>query len=269
MFVKKIFIFAYISIIACCSLLADYNESSNTLDIDSDNHLDFQSMFNRASRLYSEDKKDEALEIYSAILTSGVQSGDVYYNIGNIYMERESYAEAIVYYERALRAFGYDKDLLNNLKLAYKNVGGDDFYQAYSVKYFHLFFYLYKISIVFILIMTIVIFCVILFLFILKLKIGFLKNLNAKKFLMAYFSIFVLLFVANFCSNYMLSQNFLIIQNNEAYIREGASENSKNIYNLSLGEKMPIIESHENWYYVKIDFGRYGWIMATDGISIF
>ncbi len=262
MFIKKSFIFTSIFMLLCCSLFSD---DTNVGLQNTDNvEIDFKSMFNRASRIYNEGNKDEALDLYMSMLQNGINSSSVYYNIGNIYMEKEQYAKAILYYEKSLRLVGYDKDLQNNIRFAYRNVGSDESYKSYNVAYFPLFFYMNKISVIFVLISTLVLFFVILFLFIFDLKIKY----SRKNILVTFLSIFIFSFVIYLGYNYVLSENFLIIQSSEGYIRDGASENSKNIYNLSLGEKIRIIESHENWYYVKIDSGRYGWIVALDGDSI-
>ncbi len=232
----------------------------------------YQSVFNMANRFYGEGKKDEALEAYMSMLASGINSAMIYYNIGNIYAETKEYSKAIVYYERALRRSGYDKALQNNLKYAYKNVGGDDFYRAHNVRHFHLFSYLNKVSIFFLLFSATKLFFIVLFIRILKVKMSFLKNKTdtyIKKATLIFIAIFVLSFSAYIFSNRVITENFLIIQNNEAYIREGASDSSKNIYNLSDGEKVPILEVHENWYYVKVRSGGRGWVKADDGISIF
>lgn len=233
----------------------------------------YQNVFNMANRYYSEGKKDEALETYMNMLASHVSSAMIYYNIGNIYAEQDEYSKAIAYYEKALRLSGYDEALQNNLRYAYKNVGGDEFYDAYNVKHFHLFYYINKISIILILLSATKLFVIVLFVYILKIKIKikFLANKNEqymKKVFIIFSTVFVFSFVAYLFSNHVTTSDFLIIQNNEAYIREGASENSKNMYNLSNGEKVAIIEAHENWYYVKVRSGGRGWIKASDGISV-
>ncbi len=259
MFIKKLFLLISIFLVICSSLF-------------SNNMLDIQSAFNMANRLYYDGQKDDALEMYISMTESGIASGSIYYNIGNIYMEKSDYAKAIVYYEKSLRLLGYDKDLRNNMKYAYKSIGGDIFYNAYNVSHFQWFFYFHKFSIFFILASTVTLFFIILFSIIFKIKVGFLSFANkatTKNILIICLSIFIFSFTTYCVSSSVLSQNFLIIQNNEAYVREGASEKSKNIYNLSIGEKVSIVEVYDNWYYVKMPSGLYGWISTDDGISIF
>ena len=74
--------------------------------------------FDEGNQRYQEGDFDGALERYSLILTDGLESGELYYNIGNTYFKLGELGPAILYYERARRLMPADGDLLANLELA-------------------------------------------------------------------------------------------------------------------------------------------------------
>ena len=74
--------------------------------------------FDEGNQRYQEGDFHGALERYSRILADGLESGELYYNIGNTYFKLGELGPAILYYERARRLMPGDGDLLANLELA-------------------------------------------------------------------------------------------------------------------------------------------------------
>ena len=75
--------------------------------------------FDKANAFYSESKFQEAIEAYEEILKTGVESPEVYYNLGNSYYRSGFLPSAILNYERALLLAPHDRDIRYNLELAY------------------------------------------------------------------------------------------------------------------------------------------------------
>ena len=74
--------------------------------------------FDEGNQRYQDGDFDGALERYLRILEDGLDSGELYYNIGNSYFKLGRIGPAILYYERARRLIPNDADLLANLELA-------------------------------------------------------------------------------------------------------------------------------------------------------
>ena len=74
--------------------------------------------FDEGNKRYQEGDFDGALERYAQILDDGLESGELYYNIGNTDFKLGELGPAILYYERARRLMPADGDLLANLELA-------------------------------------------------------------------------------------------------------------------------------------------------------
>ena len=74
--------------------------------------------FDEGNQRYQAGDFDGALERYAQILDDGLESGELYYNIGNTYFKLGELGPAVLYYERARRLMPSDGDLLANLELA-------------------------------------------------------------------------------------------------------------------------------------------------------
>ena len=74
--------------------------------------------YQEGNRLYQEGDFEGALSSYLRVVEAGFESGQVYYNIGNVYFKGGNLARAILYYERARRLLPRDEDVRANLDLA-------------------------------------------------------------------------------------------------------------------------------------------------------
>ncbi|MBU1038451.1 MAG: tetratricopeptide repeat protein, partial [Candidatus Omnitrophica bacterium] len=75
-------------------------------------------LFYTANHSYESRDYVKAMEGYVAILESGLESGNLYYNIGNGYLKMGRLGQAILCYERAKRLIPHDSDLRANLTYA-------------------------------------------------------------------------------------------------------------------------------------------------------
>lgn len=66
---------------------------------------------------YANSNFAEAARLYNAVLKSGYQSADLYYNLGNTYYRLDEYGLSILNYERALRLKPNFRDARQNLDL--------------------------------------------------------------------------------------------------------------------------------------------------------
>nr|WP_321452223.1 tetratricopeptide repeat protein [uncultured Carboxylicivirga sp.] len=75
--------------------------------------------FEEANNHYINGEFNEAIQTYNEILQTGMESGNLYYNLGNAYYKNGELANAILNYERARLLKPHDKDIQYNLELAY------------------------------------------------------------------------------------------------------------------------------------------------------
>ena len=76
----------------------------------------------QAETFYREGKYQEAAGIYNQILTQGLESAQLYYNLGNCYYKLGENTKAILNYERSLLLNPGDADARYNLKMAQNQV---------------------------------------------------------------------------------------------------------------------------------------------------
>jgi tetratricopeptide (TPR) repeat protein len=85
---------------------------------------DPKSIFEQAARYYEAAHYDQAIEKYTLLLRQGLESGPLYYNLGNCYLKRGKLGKAILNYERAKRIMPTDGDLAFNYSRARSLVFG-------------------------------------------------------------------------------------------------------------------------------------------------
>lgn len=76
------------------------------------------SLKTEADKAYQENDFKGAIEKYEAILEGGLESADIYYNLGNSYYKDKNIAKAVLNYERALLLSPGDDDIRYNLEMA-------------------------------------------------------------------------------------------------------------------------------------------------------
>jgi tetratricopeptide (TPR) repeat protein len=79
---------------------------------------DSSELFRQANIFYEARDYAKAIESYVSILDSGVESGNLYYNIGNSFFKLGKLGYAILCYDRAARLKPRDSDIRSNLEYA-------------------------------------------------------------------------------------------------------------------------------------------------------
>lgn len=74
--------------------------------------------FFAGNQAYAEERYEEALEHYAAVLATGYESGAVHFNRGNTHFKRGEVAKALASYLRAARLLPRDPDVAANLEFA-------------------------------------------------------------------------------------------------------------------------------------------------------
>lgn len=74
--------------------------------------------FDKANAFYRDKEYDKAIELYKGIAEQGIESGALYFNLGNAYFKNGDLGHAILYYLKAKRLAPGDDDIVNNLEFA-------------------------------------------------------------------------------------------------------------------------------------------------------
>jgi hypothetical protein len=233
-------------------------------------HADNDSMYHRANNLYQQGQYEPALEQYNAVILSGKESADLYYNMGNAAYRSNSIGHAILYYEKALKLEPAHEDALHNL----------DFVSRYRLDTFEevpVFFMGAWITgsvqmfseqtwsalalAFFIMILT----GLLVYLFsarmVLK-KLGFISGL------VALFLFVITLFSALSRHRDIVNPDTGIILAPSVVVRSSPSESGTELFILHEGTKVKVNEEVSFWQNIRLIDGREGWIMRDEFESI-
>ncbi len=72
----------------------------------------------QANRSYQAEDYSTAIRLYESLTQVGIRHSDVYYNLGNAYLQQDALGQAIVNYRRAQQLAPRDRDIAVNLAIA-------------------------------------------------------------------------------------------------------------------------------------------------------
>ena len=223
---------------------------------------DVLSQFVVAGVSYKDGKYEEAAKILEGLLSNGLHSGNIYYNLGNCYVKAGHLGKAVLSYERAKRLIPRDSDLNANLRYALSLVknGG---YEGERSRYFMatpldaLGGLLTKSEMAG--------FLAILFIMmgafhLASLYLSFSKNMV--RYGMAGVLVMLVFLSAGFIYKAQLElHSSIVIQDTASYFepRDDATVH----YELYEGMKISIVERASSWLKVKRGDGKMGWVKSS------
>mgnify|MGYP001160814934 FL=1 len=207
-----------------------------------------------------------AIEKYNELLTSGVHSSELYFNLGNAYYNLDSLAQSIYYYEKGLKYFPNDYSLIQNLEYL-NNLTVDDIESlpediiSKQVNYFLKYFSLSTWSII--TIITAMLSCI-LFLFYFFSKSSQTKRTSFAIFILSFLLTSFLLFI-NF-QIYKAQRNleFGIVFEEVIEVNFEPNDKSEVLFEIHEGTKIEVIENFDkDWLKIKLSNGQIGWVIKN------
>jgi len=215
-----------------------------------------EQLFSQGNSEYANKNYSAAISLYDSILTTGLESSELYYNLGNCHYKTQDWANAIWHFEKSLQLEKNEKATHNlelaNLKiidriealpqLFYKK-WWTNLTQIFSTKTWQI----------------LALLCVG-FVLLLQLLKQFTPTKNKLFSHFLHISAVVLLLITH--SSY--TQNFVkkeaIIFSETITVNSAPTNNSTNLFTLHTGSKVEIIDEIGNWINIKIANGNSGWI---------
>ncbi len=228
------------------------------------------SLFLKANGLYQDGKYELALEQYMRVIDSGLESADLYYNMGNAAYRSNSIGYAILYFEKALKLDPSHEDASNNLEFT-SRYRVDTFEEVPELfirtwmRTFILRFSERTWSMVSLVLFILVTFSVLIYIFsrrlILK-KIGFFVALIG-------FVLFIITFSAAISRHQtIIRPDAAIILAPSVVVRSSPSDTGTELFILHEGTKVKVNEGVTGWQNIRVIDGREGWISSRDFGSI-
>lgn len=213
---------------------------------------------------------ESAIEKYHAVLDSGYQSPELFYNLGNAYFKSHKLTMALVEYERAILLDPNDEEIKYNLALARQYVVDEiDVLPELLLKKW------YK---TFITILTIDQWAFIsLGAFILSLGLLliylFIRNMNLRKLSFWLSVALIVISVTTYVFAYHQKKNvydndWAIILSPSVTIKGSPDNSGTDLFQLHEGTKVKIIDQLGDWREIKLSDGNVGWLRSEDLIKL-
>lgn len=223
-------------------------------------------LFEKANKLYQEEKFEDALAIYKQIEEQKLQSDDLYYNMANTYYKLNQVASSVYYFEKSLLLNPTNDDAKHNLVFAKrmtldniealpKTIGqrfSEGFIQKLSYNTWAL------IAVIFA------------FLFAVLFLMYHFSYSSSKKRLYFITSIisavlvFVMMVFAYSNYNYVKSNKHAIVFAQQVSVKSEPRATADITFELHEGTKVKLLESVPNWEKIKLADGKIGWIPNED-----
>ncbi len=223
-------------------------------------------LFSKANDFYKNGQYTKAAQLYLNIEKSGLESDDLYFNLGNSYYKLNKVAPSIYYYEKALKINPMHQDASNNLAFAKRmtiDVIEDlpkTFFQRFSSNVIQKLTYnTWAILGVTASFLAALLFLLYYFSAVPKRKILY--------FNITIFAVFVMTVSVIFAySNYETTQKSrsAIIFASKSEIKNAPSLNSEPVFELHEGTKVTILDELSNWKKIKLADGKIGWVNVAD-----
>ncbi len=221
--------------------------------------------YQNANTLFTEGKYNEAISAYSDILKTGVESAEVYYNLGNAYYKSGQLPQAILNFERALLLAPHDKDIRYNLEMSNMQITDkiETVGEFFLVSWFNDFKNKTKSdtwALISIAAFAIAVLSFGTFLF----SRG--RNLKQASFGAAIILIVLAIVAFNFSAaqkNRLTQRNSAIVFEPSVSVKSSPSSGGTDLFILHEGTKVNILEKLGEWNRVDIRDGSEGWIPAS------
>jgi tetratricopeptide (TPR) repeat protein len=223
-------------------------------------------LFFQANNLYKNGSYTEAVELYKKLENLGLQSDDLYYNLGNSYYKLNKVAPSIYYYEKALKLNPINEDAKTNLAFAKRmkidaiKVLPKTIFQKFAEKFIYKLHYNTWAWIAVILsFLGAVLFLLYHFSYSRRKK---LLHFNTSV-LSALLLIFSVVFTYKAYSHEMNTKPAIIFKQTTE-IKNAPTLNSDTVFELHEGTKVLVLDAIDDWKKIKLADGKIGWILTDD-----
>ena len=224
-------------------------------------------LWTNGQEAYTQNNWQGALEAWQQIESLGLESPELYYNIGNAYFKNDDIAHAVLYYERTLRLDPSYSDARFNLEYAHAMIQD----KIESVPEFFIKSWLSSAShvlksdtwaVLSLVMLAAFLACAVLFLLggsPARKKTGFFTGITA-----------LLLFIL--CVSFASSQksayerlDSAVVMNSVVSVKSSPSSGSaKDLFVLHEGTKVKVLDTVGDWQNIELSDGRQGWVRSGD-----
>ena len=220
--------------------------------------LDPATLFMEAHNSYNEEKYDQAASLYEELIKSGIQNGELYYNLGNFYFKMGMLGKAILSYRLAQLYLPRDEDLKANLSYA-RQLTKDRIEEKQFLPFINEFCFWYsKLNLKELIIVFLIahgIFWI----------VAIIRTFWRKEHQNLILLINLVLVIIIGCSLTIKIYNHIyniegVVLTKEITVRSGNGTNNTALFQLHDGAEFKIIQQDEEWIKIELKDGKRGWV---------
>jgi tetratricopeptide (TPR) repeat protein len=231
---------------------------------------DLYDLITEGNNFYIDGDFESAIEKYEAVLDSGYQSPELYYNLGNAYFKSHKLTMALVEYERALLLDPNDEEIKHNLTLTRTYVVDeiDELPELLLKKWYKSFITILKIDQwAYISLGTFILTLALLLIYL------FIRRINLRKLSFWLSVAFFVISAATFIFAYHQKKNvydndWAIILSPSVTIKGSPDHSGTDLFQLHEGTKVKIIDQLGEWREIRLSDGNVGWLREEDLIKL-
>ena len=215
-----------------------------------------EKVFELGNKQYVNENYSAAISLYDSILISGLESSELYYNLGNCHYKTNDWANAIWHYEKSLQLNNNEKtkhnlelvklkiiDRIEPLPQLFYKKWWINLTQTLSTQVWQI-LTLFGMSLIFILQLIS--------------QFASLKSKQITKIFSAITVIILLITQTSYHNNFTKKE--AIIFSETITVNSAPTSSSTNLFTLHAGSKVEIIDTIGDWINIKIANGNSGWI---------
>ncbi len=225
---------------------------------------DPQSDISKANQAYKAGFYDNASALYEKVISEGLASADLYYNLGNAYFKAGNFPSAILNYERALKLDPSNEDIAYNLKVANNQIIDkiDQLPRLFYMKWWDSLRQLFSPDGWSYLTITLFsLFFILLTAFLLS------SSIKVRRILLPVSFVFLILTGLSFILSYQTYKN--VKEHKEAIVfapvlpvKSSPEDSGIDLFVIHEGLKVQIMDELTGWKEIKITNGSKGWVKA-------
>lgn len=223
---------------------------------------DYQLQVARGNTAYSSGKYKEAIQAYTSLVSQGLESTDLFYNLGNSYFKINDIPHAILWYEKAKRLDPGNEDVAFNLNVANSKITDkiEPLPEFFLKRWLRSLTGMFSVDVWAKCGIAVLIVALALFSMYIASRVLILRKLGFWTGFLALVSSIVFLLFAWTGYNSRISEQSAIIINPTVTVKSSPDEKSTDIFVIHEGCKVQLVDHIGNWYEIRIVNGSVGWV---------
>lgn len=225
-----------------------------------------QIMINAGNEAYQQNRFEDAIGFYKSVTDENYESAELFYNLGNSYYKSKNNAEAMLWYERALRLSPSNEDIKHNIAFVNQKLTDkiEILPEIFIVKWWKSICSLNSgkgWAIWSILFVTLLMLCLVL---ILMTRIPWLRNLAFISLIFAtIFAVFSILF-AQRQTYYYQKHPEAIVMRSVINAKSTPTDNGTDLFVIHEGLKVKVTDKVSEWIEIQLPNGEKGWVLQEE-----